>query len=258
GWSDIDLILDGSTSRHRPIPCNAVHVQARFGEAAQSIPCFDIQTTCLGFIVAMHVANSLMQTGSYRHILIVCSEAPLTGVNWKDPMSAPLFGDAAAAFILKSCETSSEGVFVQESYSECLEACTVDGGGHLLPAFDYTPEKESSYRFRMEGSALMRVTYKHLPPMVRRIMDRPHVDPARIHVVPHQGAPKAIEMVRRWVKMPEDRFHNHVADYGNLVAASIPVTLYQCMERGILGEGNQVMLLGTSAGYSQAAMVFDL
>jgi 3-oxoacyl-[acyl-carrier-protein] synthase-3 len=135
-WSDIDLILDCSTSRHRPIPCNAAHVQAMFGPAAQGIPCFDIQTTCLGFIVALRVAGGLMQSGTYRHILIACSEAPLAGVDWHEPEVAPLFGDAAAA--------------------------------------------------------------------------------------------------------------------------STPVLLHQCLESGAIGRGSQVMLLGTSAGYSQAAIVFDV
>ena len=108
-WPEIDLILDCSTSRHRPIPCNAVHVQALFGADAQGIPCFDVQSTCLGFIVALHVANGLMRSGTYRHILISCSEAPLAAVNWREAESAALFGDGAAAFILKRSERPQFG-----------------------------------------------------------------------------------------------------------------------------------------------------
>lgn len=257
-WPEIDLILDCSTSRHRPIPCNAAHVQAMFGAAAQRIPCFDIQSTCLGFIVALHVANGLMQSGTYRHILIACSEAPLTAVNWSEAESAALFGDGAAAFILKRRERPGMGVFVQETHAGYLEACIVDGGGHLRTVFDYTPHDDARYRFHMDGKALMRATHSHLPPMFRKIAARPHVDVAGLHVVPHQGAPRALEMVRRWIEMPEDRFHRHAADYGSIAAASIPITLHQCMEWGVIGRGHQVMLLGTSAGYSQAAMVFHL
>jgi 3-oxoacyl-[acyl-carrier-protein] synthase-3 len=94
--------------------------------------------------------------------------------------------------------------------------------------------------------------------MFRQIVSCPHVDLARLHVIPHQGAPKALEMVRRWIDVPEERFHRHVADYGNLVAASMPVLLHQCMESGAIRAGSQVMVVGTSAGYSQAAIVFDI
>ncbi len=257
-WSDIDLILDCSTSRHRPIPCNAAHVQAMFGPAAQGIPCFDIQTTCLGFIVALRVASGLMESGTYRHILIVCSEAPMAGVNWHEPEVASLFGDGAAAVVLRHRPSPGLGAFVQETHSTFLEACMVDGGGHLRPTFDYTREVDARYRFQMDGNLLMRAVHKHLAPMFRRIVCRPHVDLGRLHVVPHQGAPKALEMVRRWLKVPEERFHRNVADYGNLVAASVPVLLHQCLENGPVRAGSQVMLLGTSAGYSQAAIVFDI
>jgi 3-oxoacyl-[acyl-carrier-protein] synthase III len=257
-WSEIDLILDCSTSRHRPIPCNAVHVQAMFGAEAQRIPCFDIQSTCLGFIVALNVANGLMQAGVYRHMLIVCSEAPLAAVNWREAESAALFGDGAVAFVLKRREKSQLGVFMQETHSNYLDACMVDGGGHLRTVFDYKHQDDASYRFHMDGKALMRAAHKFLPPMFREIVERPHVDIAQLHVVPHQGAPKALDMVRRWIEMPEDRFHCQVQDYGSIVAASIPITLHRCMESEVIGPGCPVMLLGTSAGYSQAAIVFHI
>jgi 3-oxoacyl-[acyl-carrier-protein] synthase-3 len=257
-WSDIDLILDCSTSRHRPIPCNAAHVQAMFGRAAQGIPCFDIQTTCVGFIVALRVASGLMQDGAYRHVLIVCSEAPLAAVDWHDSEVAPLFGDGAAAFVLQARESPCLGAFVQQTHSQYLLACRVDGGGHLHLASEYTPETDSRFRFQMDGKMLMRAVHKHLPSMFRQIAECPQVDLDRLHMVPHQGAPKALEMARRWIDFPEDRFHRNVADYGNLVAASMPALLHQCLESGAIGKGSQVMLLGTSAGYSQAAIVFEI
>ena len=256
GWPEIDLILDCSTSRHRPIPCNAVHIQSLFGAAAQGIPCFDIQSTCLGFIVALHVANGLMQSGTYRHILISCSESPLLAVNWHEAESAALFGDGAAAFILKRSTEPRLGAYVQETHSDFLQACIVEGGGHLQTVFHYSPHDEARYRFHMDGKSLMRATHRYLPPMFQKIAERPHVDVAGLHVVPHQGAPRALEMVRRWIDMPAERFHRHAADYGSIAAASIPITLHQCLEWGAIGPGQQVMLLGTSAGYSQAAMVF--
>ena len=191
-WSDIDLILDCSTSRHRPIPCNAAHVQAMFGPAAQGIPGFDIQTTCLGFIVALRVASGLMQGGTYRHILIVCSESPLAAVDWREPEVASLFGDGAAAFVLRHRESPGLGVFVQETHSQYLLACRVDGGGHLHMADEYTPENDSDFRFHMDGKVLMKAVHKHLAPMFRRVVGRPQVDRARLQVVPHQGAR------RRW------------------------------------------------------------
>lgn len=257
-WSDIDLILDGSTSRHRPIPCNAVHTQALFGSRAQSIPCFDVQSTCLGFVVALNVANGLMQSCGYRHVLIVCSEAPLAAVNWQTPESAAIFGDGAAAFIVKYETKDRQAYYAHESYSDAIEACTLKGGGHLLPSYAYRPKDKADFQFQMDGQAVMRAAKKYLPAMVRKILHRAEIDARQLHVVPHQGAPKSMGIIQRALKIPDDRFHDYVADYGNLVAASIPVVLHLCMKDGSIPEHSRVMLLGTSAGYSQAAMIFEV
>src|SRR5258706_438131 len=75
-WSEIDLIVDASNCRYQPIPSNSAYLQHTLGPDAAGIPCIDVQSTCLGFIVALHMTNALLATGAYRHILITCSEQP--------------------------------------------------------------------------------------------------------------------------------------------------------------------------------------
>ena len=100
-WNSIDLIIDASTCRHQPIPCNAAILQNQFGEEASGIPCFDIQSTCLSFMIALNTANHFLQEESnYQNILIVSVEAGLAGVNWSSPESACIFSDGAAAVVL--------------------------------------------------------------------------------------------------------------------------------------------------------------
>ena len=103
-WSDLDLLIDGSTCRHQPIPCNAAYLQHARGPSAAGVPCMDIHSTCLGFILSLHAANALLATGMYRHIMLVCSETALKGVNWREPESACLMGDGAAAVLLRRTE----------------------------------------------------------------------------------------------------------------------------------------------------------
>jgi len=258
GWGDIDLILDASTSRHRPIPCNAAHLQAHFGVEAHGIPCFDIQGTCLGFILATHVANGLFAAGSYRHILIVCSEGGLAGVNWREPESAGLLGDGAAAVVLRRREPAPGYHFVQETYSEHLDICQVQGGAHLLPPFAYRPENDADFRFHMDGPRVFRVACKYLPPMVDVLSQRTGIAREDLQVLPHQASPRAVEAMRRFLGFDADRFHNRVERFGNLVSASIPALLHECRRERIVNTGDRVLLLGTSAGYSQAALIFRM
>jgi 3-oxoacyl-[acyl-carrier-protein] synthase-3 len=256
-WNAIDLIIDGSTCRHQPIPGNAAYLHREIGAAAEGIPTMDVHATCLGFILAMHVANGLLSGGGYRHILIVCSETPLAGVNPRDPESACLMGDGAAAVVLRRSEPRPTYGFAHQTFSQHLDACQVEGGGFVLPPSEYSAANDARFRFAMDGPRLVQATCKHLPPLVTRLIDACGLPRERLHVVPHQAAPRALQIVRRALGFTREQFHERVAEYGNQIAASVPNMLHLCRTERVIAPGDRVLLLGTSAGYSQAGLIFE-
>lgn len=255
-WRDVDLIIDASASRHQPIPCNAAHLQASFGPDADGIPCFDIQSTCLGFLIALNVANGLFAVGGPRTILIVCTEAGLAGVNWQEPESAALLGDGAAAVIVRKREPTPTYHFVHETFARHIDICQVKGGAHNLSPFDYGPHNDADFRFHMDGGRLFRVALKYLPPMTSRLLDAAGLDRRTLDVIPHQASPRGVEAARRLLEFSAERYHVRMNGMGNMVSASIPAVLHLCRREGRLG--GDVLLIGTSAGYSQAGLVFRI
>lgn len=257
-WSSIDLIIDASTCRRQPIPCNAALLQGDLGECARGIPCLDVQSTCLGFLVALDLANGWIAIGKRRRVLIVCAEIGLQGVDWNQPESAALVGDGAAAVVIERSEPRDTWHHVHQTFGEHVESCEVIGGGHRMPPFDYRPELDHHYRFKMDGPRLFRVALKLLPPMVQELLGRVTVDRERMIIIPHQASPRGVEAVRRSLSWPSDRYVDRVSQIGNLAAASLPMMLDLERRAGRLPDGTPVMLLGTSAGYSQAATVFEI
>jgi 3-oxoacyl-[acyl-carrier-protein] synthase-3 len=153
--------------------------------------------------------------------------------------------------------------YCHETYAEHLDLCKVDGGGHRLPVFDYVEQRREEYLFDMDGPQLFRVALRHLLPMVERLIDRweqsaPGLDRKRLHFIPHQASPKALELVRRGLRVPADRFHTAVDQVGNMAAASIPWMIHRLLSSGVCQRGDHAVLLGTSAGYAQAAMILQL
>lgn len=171
-WSEIDYLIDCSTSQYRPIPCNAAHFQNAFGEVATSTPCMDVHSTCLGSILAFNVANGFFATTPVRNILLVASETAMAGVNWQQPESAALIGDGAAAVVLQKREMPTSMAFAHETYAEHLNLCKVEGGGHHLPLFEFNDQRQRDFLFDMDGPALFRVAIKHLPKMTRRLLEQ--------------------------------------------------------------------------------------
>ena len=68
-------------------------------------------------------------------------------------------------------------------------------------------------------------------------------------VVPHQASGPAIAALRRY-GFADEQVVNIIGEYGNCIAASIPMALAVAAEQGRLERGTPVMLLGTGAGLS--------
>ncbi len=263
-WSDVDLLIDCSTSRYRPIPCNAAHYLNIAGTSARGIPCFDIQSTCLGFLVALNAVNGLFAAGGYRNIVLVASECAMKGVNWKQPESAGLIGDGAAAAVLSSTPPFGPLLMVHETYAEHLDLCKVNGGAHYMTAMEYSDDRMADYLFDMNGPAVFRVALGRLPRMVRSLVtewqslpENQHRDISDLHIIPHQASPRALDVVRGLLNSDESHFHSQVRDVGNMAAASLPFMLDWCLRTHRIPATEPFMLLGTSAGYAQAAMILS-
>ncbi|MCA9056896.1 MAG: ketoacyl-ACP synthase III [Planctomycetaceae bacterium] len=267
---DVDLLIDCSTSRHQPIPCNAAVLLAELGPEGQGIAGMDVQGTCLGFLLGLNVANALLATSVYRHIVLICAEAALQAADPRDPESATLLSDGAAAAVLGRRQQPGDLRFLHQTFAEHLSLCQIRGGGSRLPSSLYSAETDADFRFQMDGPELALNALRLLPPLVQELLacrnspagvthvDIAPVDTETLTVIPHQASPRTVELMRRRLRFPANRFINRSAVLGNMASASIPVVLDQLRREGVVSKSDQILLLGTSAGYAQAGMVFSL
>lgn len=256
GLRDLELLIDASLCVQQPIPSNSALLQQALGPEAAGGATMDVHSSCLGFAVALQVVNGLFASGAHRRGVIVCAETHLRGVNWNDPESSHLMGDGAAAIVLEACAPQHEFAFRFETFGSGANLCQVQGGGHRLLPYDYSEEKRALYQFEMDGKGVHKFASTHLPPMVRRVLAEAAARIEDLHVIPHQASGPAIELLARRLAVNPDRLHSSVKNHGNLVAAGLPFVLHAA--RAELAPGTRVMMIGTAAGYSQAAAIFTL
>jgi 3-oxoacyl-[acyl-carrier-protein] synthase-3 len=65
----------------------------------------------------------------------------------------------------------------------------------------------------------------------------------------------ALYLMQRRLGLSDDRWMVIARDYGNTIAASIPLALHEAVRTGRVERGDKVMLLGTSAGFSMGALL---
>lgn len=257
-WKDIGCLVAASASKWQPIPCMAACLKRELGLSDYTFPCFDIESTCLSFMAAMDTLACGVENGKYKHILIVSAEQPSSVINWRQPKSACLFGDMAAAAVLGR-RTEEKPFFSSFStYIQGADFAQIRGGLLARLSTLYTPQNHSDYLFDMNGRSIYKVTAKVLPGVIENAFKQTGLSWKDIKmVIPHQASPLAMTLMCKKLDIPLEKMMFTIQDYGNNVAASIPFALSKAIEAGKVKRGDKIMLVGTSAGLSIGVMILE-
>lgn len=256
--SDLDCIVFTACVSEQAIPCTAVLIHKRLGLDGSGIPAFDVNATCLGFMVALDMLSSAIAMGRFRRALIVSSEIASAGLNWDDMETAPLFGDGAAAVVLEAAGDTPSAMLSRhaQTFSEGAELCQVRSGGTRIRAREQLERFLEGACFEMSGRKTYRLAAQVLPQFLQSLLTRARVDAAAIRCwVPHQASFKALSHLQAALALPGERVMRIIGERGNQIAASIPATLHQAIAAGRIVRGDLIALIGTGAGLSLGGAV---
>jgi 3-oxoacyl-[acyl-carrier-protein] synthase-3 len=256
----IDAIIAVGSVPYQAIPCTAVFIQRELGLGHSGIAAFDINSTCLGFLVALDLVSNAIATGRYRNVLIVASERASQGLNDDDSSTAGLFGDGAGAILIGAARRAGarlRSAFVQ-SYGDGLECCQIRAGGSRLPPRASMTEFLGATHFEMNGRQTYKMASELLPGFLKSLWERSTSSAAEIDVwVPHQGSGRAISHLQSALELPSERFVLTLSTHGNQVSASLPVALHRGITERRISPGQRIALIGMGAGLSIGGAVLD-
>lgn len=256
----LDLIINASGTVEQSIPDGGALIQRALGLGKSGIASLSVHATCLSFVAALDLVASAIARGRHRRVLVVSSDIASAGIDWRDPESAGLFGDAAAAAVVVPSDDASSSILAARfaTFGDDAALAAIEGGGTRVHPND-APIDPSSNLFHMEG-----------PRLLRRVLGRgrPFLDalarelPAGVTlsdalVIPHQASEAGLAMLPAF-GLDATRVVRTLDHLGNCVAASIPATLYEAVETGRLRRGELALLCGTGAGLSLGAILLRL
>jgi 3-oxoacyl-[acyl-carrier-protein] synthase-3 len=247
-----DLILNASASTRQLIPDTSVHIQDELG--LEGIPSYTIHATCLSFLVALQNAAALVAAGAYRRVLVVSAERGSFGRNMAEPESAALLGDGAAAAVVEPTPRGEASALLgwrMSTWPKGAALTEVRGYGQTRSPNGPQTRPEDNL-FSMDGPGVYKMARRRVMALVQELLGDHGLVPADVDwVVPHQASGPGLELLPR-LGFPAERVVNIVGQYGNCVAASIPMALAHLAASGRLQRGQRVLLLGTGAGLSVA------
>jgi len=245
---DIDLLILATCTPDRIIPGAAAYVQAKMGLTRAAA--MDINAACSGFVYALTVGTSFIESGMYRRLLIVGSEKLSMMLSYEDRTTAVLFGDGAGAVVLEAT-AGSDGILATDLGTDATLVGALTAGGYGT-AEDLLVEEDG--RVQMDGREIFRNAVVQMGEAAVRVAEEAGwgIDGVDM-LIPHQANTRIIDATARRMKLPPEKAFVNIASYGNTSAASIPIALTEALEEGRIAPGANVVFVAFGGGLTWAA-----
>ena len=244
--ADIDLVIVATCTPESPIPNVAATVATRLGIVAPGA--YDLNAACAGFSYALATASDAVRCGTAANVLVIGAEKLSQWVDWTDRSTCIIFADGAGAAVV--------GPVTDPEAGPGIGPVVWGSDGNMADKIRIADR--NSFLFQ-EGQAVFRWATTALHPVALAACERAGVDPASLAAfVPHQANLRIIESIARKLRAPQARVADDIVHSGNTSSASIPLALSAMIERGEIGSGDAVLLLGFGAGISYAAQVITV
>jgi 3-oxoacyl-[acyl-carrier-protein] synthase-3 len=165
-----------------------------------------------------------------------------------------LFGDGAGAVLLEPLSDDEEGIidFMLASDGNRGDILQLRAGGSRLPSSHRTLD-EGLHAPVMDGYETLEFAATALMDSVKKVLAKTRYTIEDVSlIVPHQANQRLFRPVAKWLGVPLDKFFVNVERYGNTVAASVPIALYEAVQQGRLKKGDLVLLTAFGAGLTWA------
>jgi 3-oxoacyl-[acyl-carrier-protein] synthase-3 len=175
-------------------------------------------------------------------------------MDWSNRNEAVLFGDGAAAVVLQASDTPS-GVIgtVLGCDAEARQTLRVRGMGCSYVNSDL---HYGDALWDFDGQAIFKRAVHGMSDACGRVMATAGVTAEDIDlVVPHQANLRIIEAVAKYAGVPMERVMLTVQRYGNMSAATVPVSLVDAIKEGRVKPGSLILMPGFGGGLTFGALL---
>lgn len=245
---DIDAVVLSTTTPDVAMPSTACILQDRLG--LQSIPAFDVNAACSGWLYAVSAARGMILTGMARNVLTVGVEIQSRLLDPRDHTAYFIFGDGAGAAILS-------GGRVGHRLRQVVLGCDTRGlkfarreePGYMAPALFNGCDPW----IRLEGQPLFRTATESFASVIHQAIRNSGWTPEQARwIVPHQANARILKAAARRSHIPHERFYINLDRVGNTSSASIPLALLE-LEKD-LKPNDKLVLCSVGAGMTIAAV----
>lgn len=267
GWNkkEIEILVFVTQTPDYILPATSCLLQYKLG-LSKDCYTLDISLGCSGWVYALSVIAALMQNGTIKKGLLLAGDTPTKLCSIEDKSSYPLFGDAGTVTAIEF-DTASRGMqFAFNSDGEGYETIIVREGAYRNPvsenSFEMHEDGENIVRnnldVELDGMNVFSFGITKAPKSVKQLCEHFGIDKDSVDLFTfHQANLMMNEMIRKKLKLPEEKVPYSMDDFGNTSSASIPLTLATRESSRLESETIKHIACGFGVGLSWGSVYFE-
>lgn len=257
--SEIDFVLLCTQSPDFFLPTTACILQDRLG-IPTSAGALDYNLGCSGCIYGLALAKGLIAGGTASNVLLLTAETYNKYIHPSDKGNRAIFGDGAAACLVSKDGFAGIGEFaLGTDGSGARDLIVGTGGSRQRQATGRESIDEDGHANRedflyMNGGRIFNFTLDVVPGLLDTVLQRNDIAKDQVdYFIFHQANKFMLSTIRKVCAIPKDKFYLDLEQVGNTVSSTVLIGLKDCMDKGIITPGQQVLLAGFGVGLSWGA-----
>lgn len=263
--AEIDTLIFVTQTPDYILPATSCVLQNRLGLSKETYT-LDISLGCSGWVYAMSVIAALLQNGTVRKGLLLAGDTITKICSTEDKSTFPLFGDAGTATALEYSDGNKGIQFCFNSDGNGCEAIIVREGAYRATMSEDSLKLKSygedilrrCIDLELDGMDVFSFGITKAPKSVNQLCEHFNIDKDNVDIFTfHQANLMMNEMIRKKLKLPEEKVPYCMDEFGNTSCASIPLALIT-REREKLKAGKlRHIACGFGVGLSWGSAYFE-
>jgi 2-oxoisovalerate dehydrogenase E1 component len=243
---DISLVICSTSTPTMISPATACQVLQRLAPNA-NIAAYDLQAACTGYLYALASAWDYLQSHRGR-VLVLTTETMRRIVDIDDPLTSPIFGDAATATVLGIGADATRPLAV-------LHRPVISGHGDD-PSTLCVPLPRPGAYVQMDGKRVFGEAVRRMSAMIKAACEQTNltIDDLDL-IVPHQPNGRIIDALSNRLKLNSGRVWNELRWQGNTSSSSIPLALDTVLRQD--APARRIGLCAFGAGFTFGGAILE-
>ena len=249
----VDKLICSCDPVDQAAPDTAVVTQSKMG---LTCPAFGVSMSCVGWICGVNIATGLLQNGD-RRILVLAASTVGSKYFFNSPMHRAIFGDGAGGVLVErtkerggrilSIDLLALGQFYKDIYAPMVWS--------NVP--EEIPDKfRNSFYMANDNQIFFDALDRYIRPFFLKQLDVAGVKMTDVSLfVVHQASMPIFNHTVESFNIPRDKVPDYYAQYGNTIAAELPIITDHEMKKGAIKKGDIVYYLTYGAGFTAGAMI---